>query len=851
MESPLVSIVMPVFNDEQWIADALESAERQTLEQIEIICVDDASTDRTPDIIEEHRQRDGRIRLIRHEQNLSAFQARRAGILAATAPYVLFLDGDDELDPRAAAKAVAKAQASEADLVGFGVAVLSPTGGVVGGYQSRLSPVHKVLEADDILPGLFPAGKPAQGQIWRYLFRTELLRDAYARLPENLVLNRINDMPITFLVAAQARRYVSITDRLYTYHFRRGGSGHVVDDLSQFEFYAGGIDSVASIEQAVRSLARKSPDPEPLIDGFETARLSIVSNVLSYLMKSVRSDLYDECLALLHEKVSEADVIRAAVQYAPEALGFLARHATRTELGERPVRSVLLTTRSITTGGVSGVLLSQARHLLEAGFQVTVVAHRKDNVLDGLPDGATFIQLAGSDLSERLAEWAYICRSNAVDVVIDHRILYTREWPVYALMAKALGAATIGWIHNFAMRPVYDLKDLLSYITDYANTLASLITLSPLDVEFWKLRGVPHVAYLPNPPSPLLAESVNVAVSKSAPYGRRLELIWWGRLEEHTKQPRQLVAVAAELQKLSVDFRLRIVGPDWTDLTASQLRAAARKRGVAEQVEVVGPLRGQALVDAIDTADLFVGTSIIEGYPLTLEEAQARGLPVVMYELPWLAVAKDNDGLVATPQGDAAALAEQIAEIAEDPERYDQLSRASIDAAQRTLSVDFSKVYQLLISGTLPEEFSPEPTLAGARQLLDLMVFFVERNAEAVKDAQLTGAAASAKREGPADQLLSPLDSNSRLVRSAMPIARRVYRVAPGLRPAGRRLKTALLGRDSTPERAELSAVNSDPTLVRSAMPIVRGVYRVAPGLRPAGRRVKVALTRTVRRSRR
>ncbi|GAB3926787.1 hypothetical protein GCM10011575_08420 [Microlunatus endophyticus] len=798
-EPPLVSIVIPVFNDEEWLEAALRSACRQTLERVEIICVDDASTDRSPEIIEEQRKRDERIRVIRHEQNRSAFQCRRDGILAAAADHVLFLDGDDELDPRAAAKALAKAQATDADLVGFGVAVLGPTGGVVGGYQTRLSPVHKVLEDQDVLPGLFPADKPAQGQIWRYLFRTELLRTTYALLPEQLVLNRINDLPVTFLAAAGARRYVSIPDRLYEYRFRRGGSGQLVEELAQFAFYAGGIDSVTSIEQAVRTLARRSTDPQPLIDGYRTARLSIIGNVLSYLVKSVRSDLYESCLVLLHQKASAPDIVLAATLYAPEALGFLARHdaaiGSSAGPGDRRVHSVLLTTRAITTGGVSGVLLAQARHLVEAGYRVTVVAHRDDNILDGLPAGVTFVRLTGSGLSDRLAEWAQICRSNAVDVVIDHRILYSREWPAFALMSRAEGAATIGWIHNFAMRPVYDLKDLLSYICDHATTLSTLVTLSPLDVEFWKLRGVEHAVYLPNPPSPLLAESADDGASKPAPYGRRLELIWWGRLEQHTKQPRQLVAVAAELRRLGVDFRLRIVGPDWTDLTATQLRAEARRRGVADQVEVVGPLHGQDLVEAIDTADLFVGTSIIEGYPLTLTEAQARGLPVVMYDLPWLAIAEDNAGLVATPQGDAAELARRIAGIADDPDLYQRLSRASIGAARQALSHDFSKLYQQLVSGMLPEEFSPQPTLAGARRLLDLMVFFVERNAEAVKQAERTGAPVAAKRSSPADQLSSQLSgTDSRVVRAALPIARRLYRVAPGLRPAGRRLKLLLPG---------------------------------------------------------
>ncbi|NKF32375.1 glycosyl transferase family 2, partial [Pseudomonas sp. BGM005] len=111
--------------------------------------------------------------------------------------------------------------------------------------------------------------------------------------------------------------------------------------------------------------------------------------------------------------------------------------------------------------------------------------------------------------------------------------------------------------------------------------LAHLVVLSPLDVAFWKLRGIRHVSYLPNPPSPFLLTTGAAREAKSVPFGRRLELVWWGRLEEHTKKVTQLVEVAAALQRLGVDFRLRIVGPDWADMSADRLRALAATRGVA------------------------------------------------------------------------------------------------------------------------------------------------------------------------------------------------------------------------------------------------------------------------------
>lgn len=175
---PVVSIVVPVF--------------------------DDASTDATAGIIEQVALSDPRVRLVHHDDNRTAFQARRTGILTARGEYVLFLDGDDELAPRAAEVAGGRAQESGADIVGFGVDVVERDGRTGGTYERRLQPAHDRRDGSDVLTGLFTEGGHAQGQLWRHLYRTSLLREAYALVPDDLALARVNDLPLLFLAAALA-----------------------------------------------------------------------------------------------------------------------------------------------------------------------------------------------------------------------------------------------------------------------------------------------------------------------------------------------------------------------------------------------------------------------------------------------------------------------------------------------------------------------------------------------------------------------------------------------------------------------------------------------------------------------
>ena len=89
-----VSVIIPVYNSQKFIGSCLQQVLAQPLREIEIVCVDDGSTDDSADIIAQTAQRDSRVKLIRQE-NAGPGPARNAGIAAATGEFVTFLDADD------------------------------------------------------------------------------------------------------------------------------------------------------------------------------------------------------------------------------------------------------------------------------------------------------------------------------------------------------------------------------------------------------------------------------------------------------------------------------------------------------------------------------------------------------------------------------------------------------------------------------------------------------------------------------------------------------------------------------------------------------------------------------------
>ncbi|MDR2755433.1 MAG: glycosyltransferase [Planctomycetaceae bacterium] len=115
---PKVSVIIPVYNVEKYLPACLGSVVNQTLKDIEIICVDDGSPDRCPQILDEYAAQDNRITVI-HQHNTGIAGARNAAYPFIKGEYTLFVDSDDTIEPDLCEKAVAVADAEQADTTYF------------------------------------------------------------------------------------------------------------------------------------------------------------------------------------------------------------------------------------------------------------------------------------------------------------------------------------------------------------------------------------------------------------------------------------------------------------------------------------------------------------------------------------------------------------------------------------------------------------------------------------------------------------------------------------------------------------------------------------------------------------
>ena len=113
-----VSVILPVYNVSDYLRQCMDSIVGQTLKDIEIICVDDGSTDDSLAILKEYEAKDQRVKVIQ-QANAGAGAARNKGLEIATGEYLSFLDSDDFFEPDMLEKAWSKAHETRAQVVVF------------------------------------------------------------------------------------------------------------------------------------------------------------------------------------------------------------------------------------------------------------------------------------------------------------------------------------------------------------------------------------------------------------------------------------------------------------------------------------------------------------------------------------------------------------------------------------------------------------------------------------------------------------------------------------------------------------------------------------------------------------
>lgn len=212
-----VSIVVPIYNVERYLAQCLDSLRGQTYGNIEIVCVNDGATDRSAAVLDMFAKADKRIKIV-EKANGGLSSARNAGIMAATGDIVCFVDSDDSLLKHAICRIVEAFELNDADIVTFG-GVTVPEYRCDPWLEKCLSPRDAVYT--DFCPDLLTK-ESSHPFAWRTACKLDFLRKNNLLFNEELRFGE--DQLFHYAIYPRSSKTVLISDRLYRYRVEREGS---------------------------------------------------------------------------------------------------------------------------------------------------------------------------------------------------------------------------------------------------------------------------------------------------------------------------------------------------------------------------------------------------------------------------------------------------------------------------------------------------------------------------------------------------------------------------------------------------------------------------------------------------
>ncbi len=186
--TPFLSVIMPVYNAEQYVKSAVESVLSQTFEDLEIICVNDASSDASLSVLLELQAADSRVKVIDSSENVGAGGARNLGLEAACGTYITFIDADDTIEPDLYERAADLAKSSGADEVVWGL------------IEEHYDAADKLIRTVPIVPQARMVTDPNEltamilkleentlfGYQWNSFYRADSIREYHIRFEKSL-----------------------------------------------------------------------------------------------------------------------------------------------------------------------------------------------------------------------------------------------------------------------------------------------------------------------------------------------------------------------------------------------------------------------------------------------------------------------------------------------------------------------------------------------------------------------------------------------------------------------------------------------------------------------------------------
>ena len=287
-----VSVIVPIYNAGHYLRPALDSILDQTLCEIEVICIDDGSTDNTLELLKEYQKRDDRVRLVT-ENNAGPSIARNKGIVRARGEYMIFLDADDfyELDLLSTLVTLAEERSLDIAIAGYDM------------YHDKQSRFEKSIDGEssvgcdpeDVISGsLYPDSlfQSTTGYVWNKLFKTAFIKEKELTFAPELYV--FEDVHFVMTAMAMAGR-VGKTSRVLVHH-------RIYSNQSRPKLFKKYFDRVPLVYLKIKQFLVSRGVYVPFALSFLNVSVSRCYKIYNLLWKDAKGKFWD----LLHSGGAES-----------------------------------------------------------------------------------------------------------------------------------------------------------------------------------------------------------------------------------------------------------------------------------------------------------------------------------------------------------------------------------------------------------------------------------------------------------------------------------------------------------------------------------------------------------------
>ena len=703
-ERPTISIVVPVYNAERFLRPCLDSLVSQTMEKIEIVCVDDASTDGSLGILEEYEQEDLRLTLIRHEKNQRENAARKHGAEIASGEYILFVDSDDTLEPRACEILSREMAERRVDILQFNTNIIcdeEQDPQRVKNLEAFLRPYDGTLKGRDVFRGCFDEIK-YRHTVWNKCYSAELCKKAFAET-KTIPMPMAGDEYSFLILAWYADSYAGLPNEyLYNYNFGVGVTGKNVLTETDFQKYC----TTALVADEIRDFLLSRECTEENVRIAEKIRAQLRSFCAGewdlYCREEDKAREYDEMLRHWPAADVAAEMARIFWNDKGRAVRTLeTAHSLRA--APRKVRRLGVYYHRMTIGGAENVAAQLLELWTSMGYECVLITDLPPSENDyPLPEGVdrvvipSYFTLTPTNYLERGRALEAIVDKYALDAVVYHAWVATcLLWDL--LVFKAKGVAVIAHCHSAASFLLRLGSPQWADLPQTYRLLDGVVTLSETERYFWRQFNS-RVFTVVNPVSPALRSAAPSTLEDPA-------VIWVGRLSDE-KRPSDAIRILQRVRRRVPEARLVMVGDNDQDPGhLGRLETLARELGVSEAVTFPGYQKD--VMPWYRMSSVYLMTSDFEGFPMSLLEAGAAGLPCVMYRLDYLTMVRDNPGIFSVENGDLDAAARRIAELLLDADKRREAGAAARARMEAVTGFDLAGAWRGIFASLETEPSGP------------------------------------------------------------------------------------------------------------------------------------------------